>query len=258
MKCLVLIASGGSGVVSYGKTGPEETMIQSRKDSPEDRELKTTDVSIASMGRLAVIDSRNFLRECIQYRLNAAFARPIETYSDALDFETRQRATSIALVIISVSEANIQTAVDVIDSLSTIKPETPIVILSYENNTELARTLIGRGARAYIPVTMGFDIAIEAVRFVLAGGSYAPADLFFKPELSELPLQKHWPVFGTITARELAVARAIHQGKPNKVIAAEMHMAESTVKVHVRHLMKKLAAKNRTDVAIKTARLLST
>jgi DNA-binding NarL/FixJ family response regulator len=44
--------------------------------------------------------------------------------------------------------------------------------------------------------------------------------------------------------------RAIQQGKPNKVIAYELNMCLSTVKVHVRNTMRKLGAKNRTDVAM--------
>jgi DNA-binding NarL/FixJ family response regulator len=56
---------------------------------------------------------------------------------------------------------------------------------------------------------------------------------------------------GGVTAREAAVIRALQQGKSNKVIAYELNMCESTVKVHVRNLMKKIKAKNRTDLAIK-------
>ena len=44
---------------------------------------------------------------------------------------------------------------------------------------------------------------------------------------------------------------AIKQGKSNKVIAYDLNMCESTVKVHVRNIMKKLNAKNRTEVAMK-------
>ena len=64
------------------------------------------------------------------------------------------------------------------------------------------------------------------------------------------------PAPGAVTARELAVVRAIQHGKSNKVIAYELGMCESTVKVHVRRIMKKLNAKNRTEVAIKTSELL--
>jgi DNA-binding NarL/FixJ family response regulator len=45
------------------------------------------------------------------------------------------------------------------------------------------------------------------------------------------------------------VIDALRRGKANKIIAYELSMCESTVKVHVRNIMKKLNAKNRTEVA---------
>ena len=45
------------------------------------------------------------------------------------------------------------------------------------------------------------------------------------------------------------MVEAIRQRKPNKIIAYELNMCESTVKVHVRAIMKKLKARNRTEVA---------
>jgi DNA-binding NarL/FixJ family response regulator len=44
----------------------------------------------------------------------------------------------------------------------------------------------------------------------------------------------------------------LQKGKPNKVIAYELGMAEATVKVHIRHIMKKLNACNRTQVVLMT------
>ena len=52
-----------------------------------------------------------------------------------------------------------------------------------------------------------------------------------------------------LTEKQTAVVRALKQGKPNKIIAYELGMCESTVKVHVRNIMKKLKARNRTQVA---------
>jgi DNA-binding NarL/FixJ family response regulator len=118
------------------------------------------------------------------------------------------------------------------------------------------RAVIGYGAKGYIPMTMGFELAVEAVRFVLAGGTYVPAEYLLSAIPSAVTPSRP-PGAGAITGRELAVVRAIHQGKPNKIIAYELNMCESTVKVHVRHIMKKLRAKNRTDVAIKATALLA-
>jgi DNA-binding NarL/FixJ family response regulator len=59
------------------------------------------------------------------------------------------------------------------------------------------------------------------------------------------------------TARQTAVIAALRQGKQNKIIAYELNMRESTVKVHVRNIMKKLNATNRTEVAYLTNQLLA-
>ena len=55
-----------------------------------------------------------------------------------------------------------------------------------------------------------------------------------------------------LSPRQVLVARALRKGTPNKMIAYDLNMCESTVKVHVRHIMRKLKAKNRTQVAFLT------
>jgi DNA-binding NarL/FixJ family response regulator len=129
-------------------------------------------------------------------------------------------------------------------------------VLAYNNDAEMAKAAIGHGVKGYIPVTLGFDIAIEAVRFVLAGGTYVPIDYVLMRNWPGDPPRESLPTSGAVTARELAVVRAIQHGKSNKVIAYELGMCESTVKVHVRRIMKKLKAKNRTEVAIRSSELL--
>jgi DNA-binding NarL/FixJ family response regulator len=56
--------------------------------------------------------------------------------------------------------------------------------------------------------------------------------------------------------RQIQVLERLNQAKQNKVIAYELGMAESTVKVHIRHIMKKLNARNRTQVVLKTKNAL--
>jgi DNA-binding NarL/FixJ family response regulator len=101
---------------------------------------------------------------------------------------------------------------------------------------------------------MEFEMAVEAVRFVLAGGTYVSTDAQGRPGLPEPQISQRSTL---VTRRELAVVRAIQQGKPNKIIAYELNMCESTVKVHVRNIMRKLKAKNRTEVAIKAQTALA-
>jgi len=56
--------------------------------------------------------------------------------------------------------------------------------------------------------------------------------------------------------RQLQVLEQLSEGKQNKIIAYELGMAESTVKVHIRHIMKKLNARNRTQVVLMTKNAL--
>jgi DNA-binding NarL/FixJ family response regulator len=204
-------------------------------------------------GFIAVIESRTFIRECIRRSVQSAFAQPVLTYSTAAELGQQHLLTSAQLVIFSWVEGNTEASTNALKVLSELAPRIPVIVLGYNNDAELARSAICHGAKGYIPVTMGFEIAIAAVRFVLAGGAYAPMDCLPPRDPPGDALSQP----GLVTARELAVIRAIQKGKSNKVIAYELNMCQSTVKAHVRNVMRKLEAKNRTDVAMKAQISLS-
>ena len=207
-------------------------------------------------GFIAVIESRTFIRECIRRSVQSAFPLPVLTYSTAIELEQQHLLTSPQLIILSWAEDNKLASTNALKVLSELAPRIPVIVLAYNNDAELARTAICHGAKGYIPVTMGFEITIEAVRFVLAGGTYVPMDCLLGRDPPGDALSQP-PASGPVTGRELAVVRAIQKGKSNKVIAYELNMCESTVKVHVRNIMKKMKAKNCTDVAIKAQTGLS-
>ena len=116
---------------------------------------------------------------------------------------------------------------------------------------ELAKTAINFGAKGYIPSTANFEIAIEAVRFILAGGTYVPIDYLLASGPPAPSTTQLSPSANLLTDREISVVRAIQEGKSNKVIAYKLCICEGTVKVHLRNIMRKMKAKNRTEVAIK-------
>ena len=71
------------------------------------------------------------------------------------------------------------------------------------------------------------------------------------------PAEETQKATSLFTSRQLAVIEALRKGKANKIIAYELNMRESTVKVHVRNIMKKLKARNRTEVAYLANSMLS-
>jgi DNA-binding NarL/FixJ family response regulator len=200
---------------------------------------------------IAIIESRPFLRECIRRSMQSALSATVATYSTLSELGAQLNGASTDLVVLSLLEASSEACANALKDLSEFASGRPVIALASTNDAGLARAAIGYGAKGFIPVTMGFEIAIEVMRFVLAGGTYVPPDCLLMGGQPSLPASPSLPRLGILTSRELSVVRAIQQGKSNKVIAHEMNMCLSTVKVHVRNVMRKLNAKNRTDVAMK-------
>src|SRR3984957_19450115 len=206
--------------------------------------------------KVIIVGSLIFLRECIQRSIQSALSIPVETFSSFSEMGNQETTGSARLVIISLGETNTQESAEALSIISDLAPSLPTIVLSSKYDFEVMRAVIGCGAKGYIPMTMGFEITVEAVRFVLAGGTYVPAECLLSAILPAGTPSRP-AASGAITGRELAVIRAIHQGKPNNIIAYELNMRDRTVKVPVRHIMKKLRAKNRTDVAIQVTALLA-
>jgi DNA-binding NarL/FixJ family response regulator len=258
---------GASAVVTDGHPGFEFEIIDSERQPFrfDQASILSTKQDVRSAGsqnngiegKLVVIGSQPFLLQCLQRSMQPALSIPILSLSSISLLDIERCVGLIRSVIIILTESNTQECTNAMGILSELAPSVPIVVLASTYNLETMRTVIGRGAKAYIPMTMGFEMTIEALRFVLAGGTYVPAECLLSATPSAAPSSPHPATSGAFTSRELAVVRAIQQGKSNKIIAYDLNMCESTVKVHVRNIMKKLQAKNRTHVAIKAIELLS-
>ena len=202
---------------------------------------------------VAVVESSPFLRECIRRSMQSALSVPVVTYSTLSELGAQHNGAAADLVVLSLLEASSEACANALKDLSEFGSGRPIIVLASTNDAKLARAVVDCGAKGYIPVTMGFEIAIEVMRFVVAGGTYVPPDHLLAPERARVSLQAPTTLSrpNVLTSRELAVVRAIQEGKSNKVIAHELNMCLSTVKVHVRNVMRKMNAKNRTDVAMR-------
>jgi len=109
--------------------------------------------------------------------------------------------------------------------------------------------LLDCGIRGVIPTSARLSVAVEAIRMVQAGGTYIPASCVMNARRPALAAEARRLGVSLLTPRQSVVVEALRRGKANKAIAYERRMRESTVKVHVRNVMKKLGAKNRTEVA---------
>lgn len=200
---------------------------------------------------VAVVESRPFLRECIHRSVQSALSISVQTYSTLSELGAQTNGELADLVVLSLLEASSEACASALKDLPEFASGHPVIALASTNDPGLAFAAIRCGAKGFIPVTMGFEIAIEVMRFILAGGTYVPPDCLLAPDQLGLPAPTTLSRLNMLTGRELSVVQAIQQGKSNKIIAHELNMCLSTVKVHVRNVMRKMNAKNRTDVAMK-------
>jgi DNA-binding NarL/FixJ family response regulator len=118
-------------------------------------------------------------------------------------------------------------------------PEARIVMLTtFEGDVEIQRALEA-GARGYLLKSMPPKELLEGIRHVHAGRKRIP------PEVAA-QLAEHFSE-DPLTPREVEVLRRVAAGDRNKDIAERLSISEETVKVHVKHIMEKLAASDRTQ-----------
>jgi DNA-binding NarL/FixJ family response regulator len=132
----------------------------------------------------------------------------------------------------------------------------PVIVLCDADGIESVLAAFEIGARGYIPTaSTTLKLAVEIMHLVKAGGTFVPPSSLSARRVS---LQRTTRIATTtqqFTERQLAVLGRLKQGKTNKIIAHELKMSESTVKVHIRKIMKKLNATNRTEVACRAHEL---
>jgi DNA-binding NarL/FixJ family response regulator len=129
-----------------------------------------------------------------------------------------------------------------IDAMIAIRAEFPqariIMLTTFEGDVELQRALQA-GARGYLLKNMPPAELIQGIRQVHAGKKRIPTEL--AAQLAEHVSDDN------LTGREVEVLRQVSGGNRNRDIAEILHISEETVKVHVKHIMEKLGARDRTQ-----------
>ncbi len=129
-----------------------------------------------------------------------------------------------------------------IDTMIAIRNEFPearaIILTTFEGDAEIHRALAA-GARAYVLKSMPPKELVEVIRKVHAGK---------KPIAPQIAAQlaEHYGD-EALTQREIDVLRHIAGGNRNRDIAEKLFISEETVKVHIKHVMEKLGASDRTQ-----------
>jgi DNA-binding NarL/FixJ family response regulator len=129
-----------------------------------------------------------------------------------------------------------------IDAMMAIRSEFQdariIMLTTFAGDVEIQRALEA-GARAYVLKSMPPKELVEVIRQVHAGKKRIPAEI-------AAHLAEHYSD-EALTDREIEVLEQIAEGNRNRDIAEKLFITEETVKVHIKHLMEKLGASDRTQ-----------
>jgi DNA-binding NarL/FixJ family response regulator len=203
---------------------------------------------------IAIVDAGRLRRECLslamshfnpeRHVLEAAGAKELLDHVAA--------GSSFDLLLVGAATLEL-IDMDQIETLRHALPDTPLVVVAETDDPHRTRQLLAVGVRGVLPASLSLQVLMGAVDLVLAGGVYLPSSLIDAGTSRAIALPgtaqaaEPWP---ELTRRQRDVLAFISQGKSNKLIADALSMSESTVKAHVKQIIRRLNVANRTQAAL--------
>jgi DNA-binding NarL/FixJ family response regulator len=201
---------------------------------------------------IALVDALALSRDCLMQSLLPRLGQDvaIEPFASIEDMVSLG-AARFDLILFHIHDNtgdNVRAAIETIADMSM-----PILVIT---NATMANLDLVLGDRLWAGIcglvsTADTDSKLlsAGIQFALSGGTFFPLEMMVKNSAvattTQPTRQKKMP--GALTKRQSEVFAKLQQGKPNKLIAYELGMSESTTKVHVRSIMKTIGASNRTQ-----------
>jgi two-component system, NarL family, nitrate/nitrite response regulator NarL len=154
--------------------------------------------------------------------------------------------------------------VDAVAALLEAAPGSQVLMLTVSEDEHDLSAALKAGARGYLLKTVDSDVLVDSILRVYAGGSAVSPEMTGKlvqafqtihgehtaPVPSPPPPLDPWD---TLSPREREILSHIAQGASNKEIARALCIAETTVKIHVQHILRKLKLSSRVQAAVAAA-----
>jgi DNA-binding NarL/FixJ family response regulator len=231
--------------------------------------FSTAEPQTARKMRVALVEPRTLIRDFIVHSV-MGHASSLAIVAVAAPEDLRDLASdgnSFGAIVLSIgggrlADRAVQAA---IDRTLAVMPGAPLMILADRDEIQLVGAALQRGLKGYLTTSMGLDVTLRAIQLVCTGGTFMPASALqpivndrtgsnWEEKSHAVAADSMCP--GGLTAREYDVLKCLREGLANKAIAFHLNMSEGTVKVHVRRIMKKLGATNRTRVVSLTNHML--
>lgn len=198
--------------------------------------------------RVAIVEDHALTRAGLRTALEGSFDVVAEAADGLMGWEAilRERP-DVAVIDIGIPAID---GVTLTKRVRTELPATHVVIVTMLDIENEVLAALAAGADAYCLKSSEPERIVEAVRIASEGGAY------FDPQIAHIVLSRFSP--GTpasprsspLTPRETEVLRAIAEGRANSEIAESLHLGLGTIKGHIRDILEKLSASDRTQAAV--------
>jgi DNA-binding NarL/FixJ family response regulator len=196
--------------------------------------------------KLYLADDHGLFRSGLKYLLNGLDPSLEIVEAATLTELTSQDLAGFDLVLIDLLFGG-QDAFPLIESLVQRAGSARIVVISGDDSPARVRKCIDAGAMGFLPKSEDQARLLPALRLVLAGGIYLPANAIkqFSNE-QEVPALTY-RIKRLLSDRQWEILQLAVHGTPNKVIGRQLNIAEGTVKAHLSKIYQTIGVKNRTE-----------
>jgi DNA-binding NarL/FixJ family response regulator len=207
-----------------------------------------------AMVSLGVIDEKSLSRECITKCLQALDEHlDIVTFATCEEYLEGTGGHDVVLYHIHQDISKWIYSNDKLTALEKLFKLVPVIILSDIESPDVLLDMFESGARGFISTdNITLEQIIDIIGLVKVGGIFVSVSNLSLRRKKKQPLTATPGTQDQFTPSERAVLDRLKLGKANKIIAHELGLSESTVKVHIGSIMKKLKVTNRTQIVCRT------
>ncbi len=215
------------------------------------------------MARVLVADDHPLFREALRVALGDACTGEENVILEAEDLDGIKEVVAeqddLDLILLDLKMPGVVGFSGLVD-LRQSHPEIPIVVVSATEEPMTIREAITFGAAGFIPKSLARQEIAQAISNVLEGEVFVPEHARVDGDVSDDDRQRLEVAkrMSTLTPQQMRVLSLISEGKPNKIIAYELDVAETTVKAHITAILRKLKVHSRTQAVLAAQRHFST